>query len=317
MKKKLYTVPFLITFSLLQLFAPAAKAQGVSLFNRKLEIGLNIGPSNFLGDLGGNIGQGKTFLKDNNVELTKLVTGAYVTYYPAEWIGVRLAFQRTTIEGDDKVIDRKGGLEEARKNRNLSFRSPLTELYLGVEFSPTVFFEYDDYLAKKFRPYAVGGIGLFKFNPQANLNGQWVDLKPLHTEGQGFPEYPNRKEYSLTQVCFPIGFGFKYFFNENFSAGVEAIHRFTTTDYIDDVSTTYVQPSVFNTRLTPSQAALAQQLHDRRLTTAGDYGRYGTKRGDPKQNDGYYSLALKLGWRLGNPDASDWRKARRQVRCYY
>jgi opacity protein-like surface antigen len=317
MKKKLYVVFLLSICFALQLVPHRSAAQGVSFLNRKLEVGLNIGPSNFLGDLGGNVGRGKTFLKDNNVELTKLITGAYVAYYPAEWLGLRLSFQKTTIEGDDKVIDRKGGLEEARKNRNLSFRSPLTELYIGAEFYPTVFFEYDDYLAKKFRPYAVAGVGIFKFNPQAQLNGEWIDLKPLRTEGQGFPGYTDRKEYGLTQVAFPIGLGFKYFFNENFSAGIEAIHRFTTTDYIDDVSTKYINPSLFDANLSPSQAALAKQLHDRRLPSAGDFGRYNVKRGDPKQNDGYYSLALKLGWRLGDPNASEWRQARRQVRCYY
>jgi hypothetical protein len=315
MKRKFYCKPFLLLALFLSLQS-VSLAQSASFFRGKLEIGLNIGPSNFLGDLGGNYGRGKTFLKDNNVELTKIITGGYVSFYPQEWIGIRLSAQRTMIEGDDDVIDRKGGQEELRKNRNLSFRSPLLEGYIAAEIYPTVFFEYDDYLAKKFRPYAVAGVGMFKFDPQAQLNGQWYSLKPLRTEGQGFPEHPDRKEYSLTQICFPVGLGFKYFVNENFCIGMEAIHRFTRTDYIDDVSTRYVDPALFDRYLTPANAALAKQLHDRRLPQAIGFGRYGVRRGDPRENDGYYSLALKLGWRVGNPD-SEWRKARRQVRCYY
>jgi opacity protein-like surface antigen len=313
MKKKFYFEPLVLIFFMALVVQPA-RAQSVFFLNKKFEVGLNIGPSNFLGDLGGNFGRGKTFLKDNNIELTKILTGGYIAYFPAEWIGIRLSGQKTMLEGDDKVIDRKGSWEERRSDRNLSFRSPLLEGYIAAEFYPTVFFEYDDYLEKKLRPFLVAGVGMFKFKPQANLNGQWVDLQPLHTEGQGFAEFPDRKNYKLTQVCFPVGLGVKYYVTENFSVGVEAIHRFTRTDYIDDVSTRYIDPALFDKYLTPDKAAQAKQLNDRRLVNQGTIGR---RRGDPTENDGFYSLALKLNWRLGDPDASQWRQARRQVRCYH
>ena len=35
----------------------------------KFEAGVSIGPSNFLGDLGGRLGKGQTFIKDNNFKL--------------------------------------------------------------------------------------------------------------------------------------------------------------------------------------------------------------------------------------------------------
>lgn len=35
--------------------------------------------------------------------------------------------------------------------------------------------------------YVYTGIGIFYFNPQININGDWTKLKPLHTEGQGLP----------------------------------------------------------------------------------------------------------------------------------
>ena len=313
---KVFLVPLLLT-----IIAIKAAAQYVTAFNRKLEIGLNLGPSNFLGDLGGNRGVGKTFLKDNNVELTKIISGGFITYYPKEWLGFRLSGHYTKIEGNDAVIQRQGTAEENRANRNLNFRSNIGELYLAAEFLPTVFFENDDYLSGKFRPLVILGIGAFKFNPQTKYNGNWVDLRPLRTEGQGFAQYPDRKPYKNYAFCLPVGVGFKYYINETFTLGGEAIHRFTTTDYIDDVSTKYIDPNLFAVNLTASQAAMARDLANRSLS--GTYSdpllpnNVGKIRGDSKQNDGYYSLALKLGWRLGSEDRSEYRRARRQTRCYY
>ena len=46
-------------------------------------------------------------------------------------------------------------------------------------------------------------------------------------------------------VSVPFGVGLKYSLNERLNIGFEIVHRFTNTDYLDDVSTTYVDPSVF------------------------------------------------------------------------
>ncbi len=74
-------------------------------------------------------------------------------------------------------------------------------------------------------------------------NGEWVDLKPLRTEGQGL--IPGREEYKLTQLNIPMGIGVKYFLTETFHVSSEVLHRKTFTDYIDDVSTNYVDPDIF------------------------------------------------------------------------
>src|SRR5687767_448355 len=178
------------------------------------EAGLTVGPSNFLGDLGGNMGRGTTFLKDNNIQMTKLTFGGFVSYHPSEMFSFRLAVNIGTLEGDDAIIKPKGGLEEARKVRNSNFRSRFTEGLLLAEVYPLIFLEddpADNY--RKFRPYAVAGIGAFKYNPEGfdPLTNQWVALKPLRTEGQGFAEFPDRKEYKLSQLNIPMGVGIKYF----------------------------------------------------------------------------------------------------------
>jgi hypothetical protein len=279
------------------------------------EAGISVGPSNFLGDLGGNAGKGTKFLKDNNFPMTKFMFGGFLTYQPSELIGFRLAINRGTIEADDAIIKGKGGLEEARKYRNADFRSRITEAMLLAEFYPTVLLESEpsDVFAK-IRPYVLAGVGLFHFNPQGTdpLTGEWIDLKPLRTEGQGFAQYPNRKEYKLTQMNIPLGFGAKYFITEGLNLGLEIVHRTTFTDYLDDVSTTYIDPTLFYQNMPLAQAQLAERMANK----SGNNGastRYaaGSKRGTATNNDAYFSVNIKLGFRLGG-GGSSWSN---QTRC--
>jgi hypothetical protein len=314
--KKIAGTYLLVAFLLTAHFS---KAQYVAFLNGKVEAGLNFGPANFLGDLGGNRGEGKTFLKDNNIELTKAFTGGYISYYPKEWLGLRATFTHTRVEGDDAVIKDEGGAENARRWRNLNFKSNINEINAMVELSPTVLLEeYPDYLPGKFRPTILAGIGYFSYNPQTYYKGNWVDLRPLHTEGQGFSQYPDRKEYGKTAISIPVGIGFKYFLTEKFVVGFEAIHRFTNTDYIDDVSTRYINPIHFNTNLPAAQAQLATELHNRNIVpTNVSFSAPGAIRGDPTEKDGFYTMQIKFGWRLGGEADRYSRQARRQMKCYY
>lgn len=267
------------------------------------EMGLTLGPSNFLGDLGGTQGKGTTFLKDNNFSMTKIAVGAFAQYTWRQTIGLRLAVNFGSLEGDDAAIKGKGGMEEARKIRNSNFKSPLTEALALLEVYPTVFLEGDaDDTWLKFRPYLVGGVGVFKFKPKGQhpVTGEWVELQPLNTEGQGFPEYPDRKPYKLTQLNIPLGFGVKYFVTENVHLALEVLHRKTFTDYIDDVSTNYINPALFYQYM-GSKADLAATMANKSLfqanpTRFGD----GDKRGTPSNNDAYYSFNLKFGFRIAS-----------------
>jgi hypothetical protein len=265
------------------------------------EIGATIGPSNFLGDLGGNAGKGTRFIKDNNFPMTNLTYGVYVTYQPTEWLGFRLAGNLGKLEGDDKIIKGKGGYEEARKSRNQDFRSKFTEGLLLAEFYPTVFIEYDPSdVWRKLRPYVVGGVGIFKFNPQGKdpLTGRYVDLTPLSLEGQGFAEYPDRKVPKLTQMNFPLGVGVKYFLNEKVSLSLEVIHRTTFTDEIDAVSTTYIDPALFYKYFPVAKAQLAERMANKNVD-GSPYHAPGRQRGNSGQNDAYYTFGIKFGIRLG------------------
>lgn len=324
-------VPSVRTFVLILVFASFTTqsfSQSITTGNGKIELGLGLGPLFFLGDLGGNRGVGTRFVKDVNFPVTKFAKGIYANIYPAEWLGFRVAINQGKLEGYDSLIRGKGGDEESRKQRNLEFRSPLLEAYAALEFYPTVFIEKYDGLLGKIRPYGVIGVGMFKFKPQGkyyapNGSSQWVDLQPLRTEGQGMAEYPDRKPYKLSSLEVPIGVGVKYYLKENMYIGFEIMHRKSFTDYVDDVSTNYIDNSLFANYLTPQQTAMANQLYNRvgfvpyQPVNTNRPG-IGEQRGNPKQNDSFFSSILRMGWRLNDWNSANGR-ALRQLRCpsYY
>lgn len=320
MRTKVPAVPIAVLLLSLTIFSPRSFSQSISTGDGKIELGLGLGPSFFLGDLGGTRGIGKPFVKDVNFPFTKLMKGLFLNYYPAEWIGFRLAANLGSMEAHDSVIELKGGRERTRKQRNLGFKSNFTEVYGAIEFYPTVFFEKYDGLLGKLRPYGLIGFGMFHYNPkglyidQATGNSRWVELKPLRLEGQGMAEYPDRKEYSLTQAEVPMGFGAKYYIRENMYIGLEVLHRVTFTDYIDDVSTEYIDPALFNTYLPASEVVVAQQMMYRENFYDPSINRpyIDEQRGDPTENDAFFSGILRFGWRING--SSD-RLSKRQMRC--
>ncbi len=277
------------------------------------EGGVTIAPSNFLGDLGGNFGKGSTFLKDNNISQTRFFAGVFLEAFPAEWLGGRLSLNYGRLSGDDAVIKGKGGLEEARKLRNLNFKSSILEFTAVAEVYPSVFIESDPTdVFHKIRPYALAGVGAFRFNPQGQdpATNQWVKLQPLHTEGQGMAEYPDRKPYKLMQLNVPLGVGIKYYASENVSISFEIVHRKTFSDYLDDVSTDYIDPNLFYNYLPASQAAIADRIYNKSPLRSVNSGfNVGDKRGTKENNDAYYSAGFKLAIRLGTGDA--WRNSTR------
>jgi len=319
-------VPGVRTLVLICLFSTLGLrsfSQSITTANGRLEVGLGIGPLFFLGDLGGNHGVGTRFIKDVNLPVTNLAKGIFVNIYPAEWLGFRVALNQGKLEGYDSLINVKGGEEIYRKVRNLEFQSPLWEAYAAIEIAPTVFLEkYDGFLGK-IRPYGVAGVGIFKFNPKGKYyapdgTSRWVDLQPLHLEGQGFAEYPDRKPYKLSSLEIPLGVGVKYYIKENMYIGFEVMHRKSFTDYVDDVSTTYIDNTLFAKYLTPQQATMANQLYYREgfvpYQPNSNRPSLNEQRGNPKQNDSFFSSIFRMGWRLNTMPGE-----LKQMRCpaYY
>jgi Domain of unknown function (DUF6089) len=232
------------------------------------EVGLFLGGSYYTGELNPN-GHLNSF--------TRPAAGVVFRHN----VNMRLAFAGNLFFGSVEGIDARSSSFEQQK-RNLSFRSRMFELGARAEFN---FIEYrignDKY---DFTPFMFLGVAAFNMNPKANIGNQWVALQPLNTEGQS-------KGYLRTQVSIPFGAGFRLNMAKRIGLVVDWGLRKTFTDYIDDVSTVYADPSVL-----ASNGALAVALADRSNTGNA----VGNQRGNPRSKDWYSFIGLTLMFQLND-----------------
>jgi Domain of unknown function (DUF6089) len=174
-------------------------------------------------------------------------------------------------------------------SRNLSFNSKVWELALQGDFNFFRFMPGEPEFS--FTPYITFGAGIFTYDPYAYLKGRKVQLRPLGTEGQG------TNTYSSMAISIPFGGGVKYAINERMNIAFEVLHRFTNTDYLDDVSKTYVDPVIFppNPDGSPSDAQL---LYDRSYELGEPIGKPGRQRGNSKQKDQFVTAMIHLTFNL-------------------
>jgi hypothetical protein len=179
--------------------------------------------------------------------------------------------------------------QPGQAQRNLNFFSPIFDVMLGAEY--WILDPYDH----KIIPYVFAGVAYFHFNPYTtDAAMQKVFLKPLSTEGEGF--VAGRPQYSLSQFAIPFGGGLKFPVSENVRLGVELSLRKTFTDYLDDVSTTYVDEGVLFTGKGQQAVDLAYRGDE---VGAGPYPAGGTPRGTLSAKDWYYFTGVTLSFRLG------------------
>lgn len=274
------------------------------------EAGASMGPMNCLTDIGGRKGLGKTGAKDLNINSTTFGGGIYFGTMYKHIFGLRIEGTIGRVQSKDSLLKSlKKSAAIGRYNRNLSFRTQIAEVSAIAEFHPMDFvrsFNLES-IPPSFSPYVLGGAGYFHFNPQAKLYSDWVDLHPLHTEGQGFEEYPDRKEYSINQFNLSLGVGVAYELSPKINLRIEYINRMLFTDYLDDVHSRYINPALFSKYLTGNQLTQALILNNRgrpdadpRETTA----RPGSGRGNPSDNDSYFSINFKVGYIFGREKIS-------------
>ena len=262
-----------------------------------VETGGSAGLMNSLTDIGGRKGTGKGFTKDLNWKVAKPSVSIYAVAMYKDAFGLRLEGTLGKIGSQDRLLKKSDPNLGERYGRNLSFRTHISDLQLAVEIHPLFFSHYDEDESPFWSPYIVTGIGYYSFNPQALLHDHWYDLHPLHLEGQGFAEYPTRHTYELQQFNIPLGIGVKYEAGALLYIRVEIIHRILFTDYLDDVSTTYVDPDTFYDHLSLADATIAQQLYSRMPELQPGYiVKEGMARGDHRNNDSFFSIQLKAGW---------------------
>ena len=183
--------------------------------------------------------------------------------------------------------------KDCNEHRNLSFKSDLFEGAMTLEFD---FRPYGPGATESmWTPYLFGGLAVFHFNPKASYvlsdgTVQWVELQPLRTEGQGTSRYAKRRPYALMQLSMPFGLGVRMRLGKHVSLTAEYGFRKTWTDYLDDVSTTYVGHEL----LADEVSALSAQMADRSREPNAE----GIKRGDDSLDDWYSYFNLSVGVNL-------------------
>lgn len=249
------------------------------------------GVSNYQGDL-----QDKKF----TFQEAHPALGIGIAYEITEQFYVTAGFKTGKLSGADNNVSKNS-------TRNLSFSTPLNEFQVG--------FEYDLLNVNEigFVPYLFAGAAVYHFNPSAlDSTGNKVYLQPLGTEGQGF--YNGRTKYKLTQFSIPFGGGLKFAVNDNIRVGFEIGFRKAFTDYIDDVSTTYVDKNLLLAN--NGQRAVDFAFRGGELKTGLTYPADGKVRGNPSSNDWYYFSGISVSFRIGDGSNNTGRSgARSSTAC--
>ena len=247
------------------------------LFSQSREIGVMAGFSGYKGDLNPTM---------FNTELIRPALGIqYRRCYSNHW-SFRTGLSLLQVKGDDALSE-----DTFQLNRNLMFKSSIIEFHLGYEFN---FLPYQTANPNTFfSPYLFGGIAVLRYNPKAELNGDWYALQPLHTEGQGTASNPDKKPYSRTTISLPFGGGIKLKLKKRLGLQFEVGVRKTYTDYLDDVSSTYAD----QLEIRKEYGKIAGQLSDRSLEKAQG-GNTGHQRGNSTDKDWYYFAGIQLNYTL-------------------
>ncbi len=270
----LFTMQHLFAFFLLLGISVPAAAQ---LQMKGWELGGWVGTSLYLGDLN----------TDFRFDRPNLAGGVMGRYNFNHRIALRLGANYGRVRAFDSDSD-----NTFERIRNLSFRSDIFELTGQLEFNFLPYYHgSDEYW---YTPYAFVGLAAFNYNPTTLTDaGDRVELRELGTEGQMRGE-----EYQTLATAIAYGIGIRWDLSYEWSMDVRLSLRNTSTDYLDDVSTTYPDLS----DLSRSRGDVAAQLSDRSIVPTGQerVSREGTQRGDPNQNDHYLFLGIGLNYYFGD-----------------
>lgn len=274
----------LSVFFLMTAFCSIEAQRGFDGYELEAEYGVSIGTAHYFGDL------------NTRASLNRLkpAVGVFFKKQFNNYLGVRVSAHYAQL-GYSDIYSKN----EYQKNRNLSFNSDIWEFAVQGDFNFFKFVPNDP--AYSFTPFISIGLGVFSYNPYAYLDGQKYFLRPLGTEGQNIGyagiDGKKRKPYGSMAVCVPIGFGVKYNINEKLNLSLQVTHRLTSTDYLDDVSTTYIGVDKF-AKLPNGQLSTAGLLQDRSYEKGATIGIEGRQRGWSKQKDQYLIAEICLSFNI-------------------
>lgn len=218
---------YLITFLLILVMIPiSSSAQKWKL--RRYEACFSIGTSNFYGDIGGSADVNNAWgFKDIQLQYSRPSLGFGGRYKLSGDMALKMNLIYGFVAGND-VNSRNDG-------RQYSFTSTI--------FEPSLQFEY--YIIPESR--ALNSAALFNRRGMVN-NYSKIYLYVFGGVGGVFsnPKLKDKNGTNITSnnfskfgVAFPLGIGFKYTIDSQWSLGFEFGRRITTTDYIDGYSSQF------------------------------------------------------------------------------
>ncbi len=243
---------------------------------QKGEFGITAGLAHYFGDINTRAA----------INRPKPAIGAFFRKQFGNYVGLRISAHYAQLGYSDTYSE-----NDYQKTRNLSFNTNIWEIALQGDFNFFKFIPNDpDYV---FTPYITLGVGVFTYDPYAYIGGKKEFLRPLGTEGQ-LIGYDGRKPYNTLALCIPLGVGVKYNLSEKINFSFEVGYRFTGTDYLDDVSTTYIGANKF----APGSVAVALQDRSVELDPASPLGVEGRQRGWSEQRDHYIIAEIGLTYNI-------------------
>jgi hypothetical protein len=255
------------------------------------EVGGSFGLMNSLTDVGRTKSSNSFPLFQADFGSSKINGSIYGGALYKNLIGARLELTMGSVSGADSTAS------ASRQLRNFSYQSSIKEIALIGELHLLTLINGESLY--KLSPYLTGGLGYFMFNPKTIYKGELVELQPLSTEGQGFTEYPGRSPYKLSALCMPFGIGLKYEVSALFTARFEILGRYAFTDYLDDASNSFIEPTLFSKYFPAEKAEMALALSHRYREKDPTANLRGIARGGAGTKDKYMSINLKIGYTIG------------------
>lgn len=184
----------------------------VSMYSQINEIGVFVGGSNFVGDVGST-----SYIAPN-----KLALGVLYKWNQTTRLAYRASLMYSKLSANDTESN-----DISRQLREDRFDTKLTEASVGIEFN---FFDFDLYRAgRQFTPYIYTGISYASY--EGDLSHNKLTTPATASSPATFEPIP--VSYSSSSFAIPFNVGVKTTLNSRFILAAEVGARYTFKDNLD------------------------------------------------------------------------------------